>query len=693
MTKSIGNYLSPVSPSSDRVRTNQVIITPDGIELASDLYIPWGDPPFPAVIEITPYGSQSLSRLGDIYATRGFLFLAVDSRGRYRSSGVWSPLTHDQADGHAVIRWMAHHELCNGRVGTRGHSYSGYNQLLAAIDAPSELQAMVVGVAPGDPFENVPFQGGAYDLNDLFWLLSMTDRICTDAVDEEFDAGEARLNGENQRGDASSSIVNLQNGTLQHSREENREENQGDKERREDKESLKDKKNQEDAECDLLFDQALLARPFRDIDLRFGIRQETFREWINHWQFDDFWEARSVGRRLNRTAVPTLHISGWWDGNGRGSTAFYKGMRERAATAPAREAQRLLLGAWNHDLNAPDCNDLPEEDAMMIYRAACRNSLNDELAWFDKHLMDINPGPSTKSRVTLYLTGIYRWMDFEDWPPPNTQPVDYYLAGVGEGIEEGDETGAGKRGKAGKKFGSLRLAISSEGPEESTYLFNPEDPTPFASPDVDGEKIPFDNAALEKLAVEEERSDILIFDTSVMEEPLALIGELSLILYSYADAPDFDLCAKLLDVYPDGRAIYLTDGLIRARFRKGWDKPELAAPLEAAAYSIDLWHIGHIVRPGHTLRLEVSSAAFLRFDINPCTGGCLADETNSRPARVTILHSSSHPSRLVLPVHNPLPCHRDSLLRLSPGERGQQGAPVAGEWFSFGRDLRLGEEK
>ncbi|MGA1874488.1 MAG: CocE/NonD family hydrolase [bacterium] len=596
---------SPVPASSERVLTNQIIGTPDGVELVADLYVPWGKPPFPAVIEITPYGSQRLSKLGEIYAARGFLFLAVDSRGRYRSSGRWEPLTHDQADGHAVIRWMAGHRLCNRRIGTRGHSYSGYNQLLSAIDAPSELQAMVVGVAPGDPFENVPFQGGAYDLNDLFWLLSMTGKVCYDEVDEE-DFGQDEYDQEDEN----------------HEKDQDQAKNS----------CYPDREEPREEESDLLLKAALLARPFKDIDLRLGLRLDTFREWVSHWQMDDYWKARSVGHRLGRTAVPTLHISGWWDGNGRGSTRFFQGMRERASTHKAREEQRLLIGAWDHGLEAPDCGDLPEEEEELIERASLRDTLNDELAWFDWHLSDIKPGPATRSRVTLYLTGLHRWIEVSDWPPPGTEQVAYYLKADG-------------KGRSGRLH--PKSPPTGRGQAKSTYTFRPEDPTPFAHPDAEGDRMPFDN-----LLIEEERDDLLIFDTARMREPLVLIGELRLILYARADTRDFDLCAKLLDLYPDDRAIYLADGIIRARFRKGWDRPESVIPGETNTLAIDLWHIGHVVRPAHALRLEVSSAAFLRFDVNPCTGGHPAEETESRPAQVTIFHSADYPSRLMLPIHH-----------------------------------------
>lgn len=583
---------SPVPPSSRDVRTNIALATADGTQLVGDLYIPRGTPPFPAVLQITPYKARDLARLGEIYAARGYLFLALDARGRYRSGGRWTPLVYDQADGHAAIEWLARHELCNGRVGMRGHSYCGYNQLLAAIDAPQALQAVVATVAPGDPFVNVPFVGGAYDISDLLWLLGMTGRVCQDETpDEEF--GIRRFGtdytDENPYGDDPPDAGGAAPAV--------------------------------DAALQEQWDAALRQRPFAEIDLRLGLHHEAFREWITHWQLDDYWQERSVGARLGRIRAPALFISGWWDNNGRGATQFYRGLRERM-TEDAPPA-RLLMGPWTHGLKAPYCGDLPAGEAQLIGRAAGRDELNDEFAWLDSHLRDNPPGPSTGARASLYLTGVHRWQDYEDWPPPQTRETAWFL-------------------RAG---GVLDTAAPDGTGGTTCYRFDPDDPTPYARPELGAERAPFDTAALAAA-----REDIVVFESAPLATPLALVGEVSALLYAQADTPDFDLCVKLLDRYPDGRAIYLTDGVLRARFRAGWNRPVTVTPGEVYPCRIDLWHVGHVLRPGHVLRVEVASAAFRRIDVNPCTGGDLATETGSRVARVCLHHSPLHPSQILLPV-------------------------------------------
>ena len=107
---------------------------------------------------------------------------------------------------------------------------------------------------------------------------------------------------------------------------------------------------------------------------------------------------------------------------------------------------------------------------------------------------------------------------------------------------------------------------------------------------------------------------------------------------------------KLLDRYPDGRAILLCDGVLRARFRDGWERPTPVEPGQVHACRIDLWHLGHVIRSGHALRLEVASGALGRIDINPCTGSDLAGDTDRRPAKIRLHHSQAYPSQLLLPV-------------------------------------------
>lgn len=127
---------------------------------------------------------------------------------------------------------------------------------------------------------------------------------------------------------------------------------------------------------------------------------------------------------------------------------------------------------------------------------------------------------------------------------------------------------------------------------------------------------------------------------------------MSLILFASSSAPDTDFTGKLVDVFPDGRAIYLTDGILRARYRNSLAEPEPLTPGQPYELGLDLSITSNVFLPGHRIRLEVSSSNFPRYDRNSNTGGVIAEES---AAQVTvavnrILHGPAHPSRLILPV-------------------------------------------
>ena len=579
--RDVGPRPYPIPSSDKTVITSVVVPMKDGVRLRGDLYMPTnGSGNYPAIVEITPYGAQCLAQSGRTYAARGYLFLAIDCRGRYRSEGDWEPLTHDKPDGQAVINWLADFEKCNGEVGTRGHSYSGYNQMLMAIDAPSALKAMVVGVAPGDAFYNTPFQGGAYDLNDLFWLMDSTGRVS--AEDNESKPGKF---------------------------------DDPDYDEDEDDE---DEDTEEEKEHDALLDYALSTKPFIDVDLRLGLYHQQFREWASHWQLDDYWKDRSVLHHIESIDVPTLQISGIWDGNGRGSTLFFEALR-RGGGKHSR-SQKLLFGPWDHDLSAPDCDDLPESEMDAIERAAMRDSMNEEMAWFDFHMKGIPFGASQQARVELFMTGINRWFKFDDWPIPGAKTQKLYL-------------------EPGKKRGGLSDKVSKQDSSVS-YCFDPLNPTPYGHKDTDAERMPFDNSQLQK-----ERKDIALFESKKVDgEPLALAGPLKATIYASADTSDFDIVASLYDLYPDGRSIFLADGILRARFAGGFEKPKLLKRGKVAAFEVDLWHIVHVFRPGHKVRLQVASGSYLRFDVNGCTGKDLATDTETEIAHINIHSGPDFPS-------------------------------------------------
>jgi putative CocE/NonD family hydrolase len=150
----------------------------------------------------------------------------------------------------------------------------------------------------------------------------------------------------------------------------------------------------------------------------------------------------------------------------------------------------------------------------------------------------------------------------------------------------------------------------------------------------------------------EARDDVLCYTTPALSEPVEVTGHVSLVLHVASSARDTDFTGKLVDVFPDGRAILLCEGIIRGRYRNSLEHAEPLEPGEVYEVTLDLAATSNVFLPGHRIRLEISSSNFPRYDRNTNTGGVISEdgEQDLVVAVNHVLHGPQHPSRLVLPI-------------------------------------------
>jgi putative CocE/NonD family hydrolase len=131
---------------------------------------------------------------------------------------------------------------------------------------------------------------------------------------------------------------------------------------------------------------------------------------------------------------------------------------------------------------------------------------------------------------------------------------------------------------------------------------------------------------------------------------MEVTGPIGAEIYASSSVVDTDFTAKLVDIWPNGYAQNLTDGIIRARYRNSFEKPEFMNPGQIYKFLIDLWATSNVFLPGHRLRLEISSSNFPRFNRNLNTGEDLLRATRMMKATNVIYHDRDHTSALILPI-------------------------------------------
>ena len=148
----------------------------------------------------------------------------------------------------------------------------------------------------------------------------------------------------------------------------------------------------------------------------------------------------------------------------------------------------------------------------------------------------------------------------------------------------------------------------------------------------------------------ESRSDVLVYTGEALQTPVAIAGPVRMKLFAATDGRDTDWMIKLVDVYPDGFAMNVAEGMLRARFRKGVDKMELLRPNQVYEYDIDMAGTANVFQSGHKIRVDITSSNFPQFDRNPNTGEDLGASSKVRSAVQVVHHGGPKASHIVLPV-------------------------------------------
>jgi putative CocE/NonD family hydrolase len=258
-----------------------------------------------------------------------------------------------------------------------------------------------------------------------------------------------------------------------------------------------------------------------------------------------------------------------------------------------------------------------------------------QLEWFDQWLKGKDTALLSKPPIKFFVMGANKWREEREWPPEGAQPKSYFLESGGKANSlEGD--------------GGLAESAGHKSPSD-TFEFDPARPVPTRGGSICCNPKVFPWGPFDQRPVEE-RKDVLVYSTKPLKQPVEIAGPVQVSLWVSTNAKDTDFTAKLVDVFPDGTARNLTDGILRLRYRNSLSKAELAKPGELYRITIDAGVASNVFLKGHRIRLEVSSSNFPRFDRNPNTGGLVADARRLMKANQIVFHDAAHPSALTMMV-------------------------------------------
>ena len=352
--------------------------------------------------------------------------------------------------------------------------------------------------------------------------------------------------------------------------------------------------------------------PFLDALDEFG-DAKVWREMASHQALDEYWDRRILTDKYDGIIAPSLFMTGWWDCTVHHMFDAFTNWRADAATAEARELSKLMVGPWTHTrLGVGDFG------ADLSFPDADRDIVDLHLWWYDQRLRGIDTGVDDEAPLLLYVMGDNMWRGEYEWPLARTEYQALHLNGGG----------------------TLSWEVPSADDPPDTFIYDPEDPVPT----IGGQVAYIEQTGPRDRSEVQQRPDVLVYDSEPLTEDLEVTGPVIVTLYASSTAPDTDFTATLCDVFPDGRAISITEGIIRARTRESGtnNDPAFLEPGEVYRFDIDLWETSWVFKPGHRIRLDV-----LLEQLPPLR----PQHQHRRHHRPRNNHNTRHPNHP--PHHNP----------------------------------------
>lgn len=372
--------------------------------------------------------------------------------------------------------------------------------------------------------------------------------------------------------------------------------------------------------------------PLAALDRRAGQSSRSWQDAMKHDRFDRHWESLSAAIGAD-VALPSFHVTGWYDGRLRGTLAAYAS--HVRATGNAAD-HVLIVGPWGPHVNDPTRRRLGERDAGPTSVIALDRIVD---TWLAQHTRDASR--AVLPNAAYFLPVRNEWHAAEAWPLPSTRFTEFFLT---------------SRGRANSRYGDGLLdATPPANAGFDAFVYDPARPVPSES----------SRAAISTSArlagpvdhrSQQERTDVLVYSSPPLEEGLEITGPVSATIYFSTDVPDTDITVRLSDVAPDGRALNLTEGIARARYRTSREAPEKLEPGRVYALTVELYPTSNFFEREHRIRVEVSSSDFPNFGRNLNTGANNETTTKMRIARTRVHHGAETPSSITLPViPTPLP--------------------------------------